>query len=113
MYRVEVLDSCCRQVDSDSFVRIGALLKALRDIQHDRLYWGFLDGRAKPIRKGKWKENDWVLCDRYLPYQVESQRAKCGVHISHYGGLNINQSIHVHAEYSFSGEKTSLSSGEA
>lgn len=58
------------QVDSDSYVRVGGLLKALKDISHPRLYWGFLDGRAKPIRKGKWKETDWLLCDRYLPYQV-------------------------------------------
>ncbi|WKX95830.1 hypothetical protein Q1695_012350 [Nippostrongylus brasiliensis] len=58
------------KVDSDSFVRLGAFLKALKDIQHPRLYWGFLDGRAKPIRKGKWREGDWMLCDRYLPYQL-------------------------------------------
>lgn len=58
------------KVDSDSFVRLGAVLKSLKDIQHPRLYWGFLDGRAKPIRKGKWRESDWMLCDRYLPYQL-------------------------------------------
>ncbi|VDM72037.1 unnamed protein product [Strongylus vulgaris] len=58
------------KVDSDSFVRLGAVIKALKDIQHPRLYWGFLDGRAKPIRKGKWREADWILCDRYLPYQL-------------------------------------------
>lgn len=23
-------------------------------------------------RKGKWKESEWILCDRYLPYQVLS-----------------------------------------
>uniref|UniRef100_A0A0K0CXF5 Hexosyltransferase n=1 Tax=Angiostrongylus cantonensis TaxID=6313 RepID=A0A0K0CXF5_ANGCA len=49
---------------------LGAIIKALKDIQHPRLYWGFLDGRAKPIRKGKWRETDWILCDRYLPYQL-------------------------------------------
>jgi len=58
------------KVDSDSFVRVGAVLKSLRDIAHPRLYWGFLDGRAKPFRTGKWKEVDWMLCDRYLPYQL-------------------------------------------
>ncbi|CAI4221334.1 unnamed protein product [Auanema sp. JU1783] len=58
------------KIDSDSFVRIGAFVKALKDVQHPRLYWGFLDGRAKPIRKGKWKESNWMLCDRYLPYQL-------------------------------------------
>jgi galactosylxylosylprotein 3-beta-galactosyltransferase len=58
------------KVDSDSFVRVGAILKSLRDIANPRLYWGFLDGRAKPFRTGKWKEIDWMLCDRYLPYQL-------------------------------------------
>ncbi|PAV84707.1 hypothetical protein WR25_02256 [Diploscapter pachys] len=58
------------KVDSDSFVRIGSLLSSLLDFRHERLYWGFLDGRAKPIRKGKWRESDWILCDRYLPYQL-------------------------------------------
>uniref|UniRef100_A0A914E9V7 Hexosyltransferase n=1 Tax=Acrobeloides nanus TaxID=290746 RepID=A0A914E9V7_9BILA len=58
------------KVDSDSFVRLGALLKSLKDIEHSMLYWGFLDGRARPFRKGKWKEPDWILCDRYLPYQL-------------------------------------------
>ncbi|TMS33876.1 hypothetical protein L596_001565 [Steinernema carpocapsae] len=57
------------KVDSDSFVRLGSFLKALKDVSHPSLYWGFLDGRAKPFRKGKWKEKDWMLCDRYLPYQ--------------------------------------------
>uniref|UniRef100_A0A1I7UGX4 Hexosyltransferase n=1 Tax=Caenorhabditis tropicalis TaxID=1561998 RepID=A0A1I7UGX4_9PELO len=42
----------------------------LKTVQHPMLYWGFLDGRAKPFRKGKWKEPEWNLCDRYLPYQL-------------------------------------------
>uniref|UniRef100_A0A915MPR5 Hexosyltransferase n=1 Tax=Meloidogyne javanica TaxID=6303 RepID=A0A915MPR5_MELJA len=59
------------KVDDDSFVRLGALLNAFKDIeQHPLLYWGFLDGRAKPMRGGKWAENEWRLCDRYLPYQL-------------------------------------------
>ncbi|KAK6028634.1 N-acetyllactosaminide 3-alpha-galactosyltransferase, partial [Ostertagia ostertagi] len=64
------------KVDSDSFVRLGAFIKSLKDIQHPRLYWGFLDGRAKPFRKGKWREADWMLCDRYLPYQL-NHRVLC------------------------------------
>lgn len=34
------------------------------------LYWGFLDGRAKPFRQGKWREPSYFVCDRYLPYQL-------------------------------------------
>ncbi|CAD6192091.1 unnamed protein product [Caenorhabditis auriculariae] len=58
------------KTDADSFVRIKGLLGALREVQHPMLYWGFLDGRAKPRRKGKWSEPEWMLCDRYLPYQL-------------------------------------------
>jgi len=58
------------KMDGDSFVRLGSPLKSLRDISHPRLYWGFLDGRARPFRKGKWQEREWILCDRYLPYQL-------------------------------------------
>ncbi|VDN06592.1 unnamed protein product [Thelazia callipaeda] len=66
MYKFQFL----LKVDSDSFVRLKGLMKALKDIEHPRLYWGFLDGRAKPKRKGKWAEKDWVICDRYVPYQL-------------------------------------------
>lgn len=58
------------KVDSDSFVKLGSLLKSLKDIENPHLYWGFLDGRAKPFLNGKWKETKWKLCDHYLPYQV-------------------------------------------
>uniref|UniRef100_A0A915EC34 Hexosyltransferase n=1 Tax=Ditylenchus dipsaci TaxID=166011 RepID=A0A915EC34_9BILA len=71
-YAVDTFDfKFILKVDGDSFVRLGSLLKSLKDIEHPRLYWGFLDGRAKPFRKGKWKETGgWILCDRYLPYQL-------------------------------------------
>ncbi|KAL3069769.1 hypothetical protein niasHS_016003 [Heterodera schachtii] len=60
------------KADGDSFVRLGALLHALRSVAHPFLYWGFLDGRARPQRAvgGKWREEQWQLCDRYLPYQL-------------------------------------------
>ncbi|CAD5216776.1 unnamed protein product [Bursaphelenchus xylophilus] len=58
------------KTDTDSFVQIGRLQKALKDVAHPMLYYGFLDGRAKPFRRGKYREKDWVLCDRYLPYQL-------------------------------------------
>ncbi|KAI6242612.1 UBIQUITIN-CONJUGAT-2 domain-containing protein [Aphelenchoides fujianensis] len=58
------------KTDTDSFVRVGHLLKALRDVENPHLYWGFLDGRAKPFRRGKYKEPGYVVCDRYLPYHL-------------------------------------------
>ncbi|CAH0557980.1 unnamed protein product [Brassicogethes aeneus] len=34
------------------------------------LYWGYFNGNAKIKSTGKWKENNWIFCDRYLPYAV-------------------------------------------
>lgn len=34
------------------------------------LYWGYFNGNADIKRKGKWKEPDWVACDKYLPYAL-------------------------------------------
>lgn len=36
----------------------------------NNLYWGYFNGNANIKTKGKWKENDWILCDRYLPYAL-------------------------------------------
>lgn len=58
--------------DDDSFVNVPLLVKELRNklrnIKH--LYWGFFDGRANVKRVGKWKEKEWILCDKYLPYAL-------------------------------------------
>uniref|UniRef100_A0A914HGV1 Hexosyltransferase n=1 Tax=Globodera rostochiensis TaxID=31243 RepID=A0A914HGV1_GLORO len=71
-FAVEAVDfAFVLKTDGDSFVRLGALLQALRTVAHPFLYWGFLDGRARPKRLGgKWREEEWRLCDRYLPYQL-------------------------------------------
>lgn len=37
---------------------------------HKGLYWGYFDGRAKVYLHGKWQEQDWFLCDNYLPYAL-------------------------------------------
>ncbi|XP_046556658.1 LOW QUALITY PROTEIN: beta-1,3-galactosyltransferase 6-like [Haliotis rubra] len=58
------------KVDDDSFVRLDALLKELKFKDEEKLYWGFFDGRAHVKQRGKWKEQEWVLCDRYLPYAL-------------------------------------------
>ena len=57
--------------DDDTFVLLDPLVKELskRDSSNS-LYWGFFDGRATAKRKGKWVEQDWFLCDKYLPYAL-------------------------------------------
>lgn len=58
--------------DDDSFVNVPHLVNELRNrfmnVKH--LYWGFFDGRANVKRVGKWKEKEWILCDKYLPYAL-------------------------------------------
>lgn len=58
--------------DDDSFVLIPNVVKELqkRFTVHKHLYWGYFDGRAHIKQSGKWKEKNWFLCDRYLPYAL-------------------------------------------
>nr|XP_045595055.1 beta-1,3-galactosyltransferase 6-like isoform X1 [Procambarus clarkii] len=57
--------------DDDTYVQVSQLHKELKSVPYkQRLYWGFFDGRATPKKSGPWKEADWVLCDRYLPYAL-------------------------------------------
>lgn len=58
--------------DDDSYVQSKAILEELMQWQskgrHLMLYWGFFRGDSTVKKSGKWKENNWFLCDRYLPY---------------------------------------------
>ena len=56
------------KIDDDSYVRISGLLDSLSQQPQERLYWGFFKGGANVFKKGKWREEDWFLCDTYLPY---------------------------------------------
>ncbi|RXG69039.1 Beta-1,3-galactosyltransferase 6 [Armadillidium vulgare] len=59
------------KVDDDSYVNLPKLHQTMKSIPYkQRLYWGFFDGRATPLRRGQWKESDWILCDRYIPYAL-------------------------------------------
>ncbi|CAL1294966.1 unnamed protein product [Larinioides sclopetarius] len=58
------------KVDDDSFVRLDVLYSELTKQPHEKLYWGFFNGQARVKTKGKWKESNWFLCDRYLPYAL-------------------------------------------
>lgn len=57
------------KVDDDSFVDVRTLIRELtRKEDNKKLYWGYFNGRAKIQLRGKWQEENWNLCDRYLPY---------------------------------------------
>lgn len=57
--------------DDDTYVQLTELHKELKSVPYkQRLYWGFFDGSASPRKAGPWKEDEWVLCDRYLPYAL-------------------------------------------
>lgn len=34
------------------------------------IYWGYFHGAAHVKQKGKWKEDDWILCDNYITYAL-------------------------------------------
>jgi galactosylxylosylprotein 3-beta-galactosyltransferase len=66
--------------DDDSYVKLDYLsvdlleyakkLKAARAEKSIELYWGFFNGRANIKKSGQWKEVNYDLCDRYLPYAL-------------------------------------------
>ncbi|XP_068732021.1 beta-1,3-galactosyltransferase 6-like [Montipora capricornis] len=57
------------KVDDDTFVRLDIILSELeKNFSRTKLYWGFFRGDAHVKFHGPWAENDWHLCDRYLPY---------------------------------------------
>ena len=60
------------KTDDDSYARVLNIVDELRT-KYDHLktlYWGFFDGSAHVKKAGKWKESNWFLCDRYLPYAL-------------------------------------------
>ena len=57
--------------DDDTYVRVGAILSELkRRKSRKSLYWGYFSGQNKPFTKGKWAENNWFLCDHFLPFAM-------------------------------------------
>lgn len=78
------------KVDDDSFVRLDALVKELQEkyVNDTRLYWGFFDGRATPKRRGKWNEDNWFMCDRYLPYALGGGYV-IGADLAYFVGKNV------------------------
>jgi len=56
--------------DDDSFVNVPLIVNELEKMPKKRFYWGYFDGNAHIKKKGKFKETEWILCDRYLPYAL-------------------------------------------
>lgn len=45
-------------------------VKSMFLVANMSLYWGYFHGNAKIKTSGKWKESDWIVCDRYVPYAL-------------------------------------------
>lgn len=71
------------KTDDDTFVKLDHLLEELHeydefisqkqysaDEPRPDLYWGYFNGRASIKTRGAWKEGNFNLCDRYLPYAL-------------------------------------------
>jgi len=58
--------------DDDTFINTPLLAEEIRKsaYQQQRIYWGFFDGRAPVLKKGKWSEPSYQICDRYVPYAL-------------------------------------------
>lgn len=71
------------KVDDDSYVKLDYLLEDLYEYDNivnskqysvkfvrPELYWGYFNGRASIKMRGQWKERNFNLCERYLPYAL-------------------------------------------
>uniref|UniRef100_A0A1B0CTY4 Putative vacuolar assembly/sorting protein vps41 n=1 Tax=Lutzomyia longipalpis TaxID=7200 RepID=A0A1B0CTY4_LUTLO len=73
------------ECDDDTFVDLAILLQDLQTYHtrskivygkddstypFPRLYWGYFHGKAYVKTSGQWKEQNFDLCDRYMPYAL-------------------------------------------
>lgn len=70
------------KVDDDTYLKLDLLSEDLLSyyeklhrvhLKHRKsveLYWGYFKGAATIQQRGQWKESNYKLCDRYLPYAV-------------------------------------------
>ncbi|KAF7278965.1 hypothetical protein GWI33_007774 [Rhynchophorus ferrugineus] len=52
------------------FISINIQVNKNIDINNINLYWGYFNGNARVKSTGKWKEVDWITCDKYVPYAL-------------------------------------------
>lgn len=56
--------------DASPFIRSN--IQVNKDVRQNelQLYWGYFHGSARIKTGGKWKESNWITCDRYVPYTL-------------------------------------------
>ena len=58
-------------MDDDTFVHVQALVSYLKTAKYGQsLYMGYFSGKEIVVKNktSKWYEEDYDLCDRYIPY---------------------------------------------
>lgn len=71
------------KTDDDTYVKLDYLIEDLHKYDKEmkrkqstvngvrpELYWGYFNGRANRKTSGQWKETNFNLCERYLPYAL-------------------------------------------
>lgn len=57
------------KTDDDAFIKLDTVESELKSRVSTRpLYWGFILTNESPQARGQWKETQWDLCKKYLPY---------------------------------------------
>lgn len=59
--------------DDDLFIRLDQALAGVNSIKKQyqkRIYWGYFEGSATPMRTGKYQEHNWLKCPNYFPYAL-------------------------------------------
>lgn len=58
--------------DDDTYARIDSLqtelMQRYTNSPKEMLYYGYFYGKGQVKKSGPWKETEWQLCDRYIPY---------------------------------------------
>ncbi|XP_045471894.1 beta-1,3-galactosyltransferase 6 [Harmonia axyridis] len=56
--------------NNSPYLRINLQVNSEETRNNLSLYWGYFDGRATMHKKGKWKDQNWIACDKYIPYAL-------------------------------------------
>lgn len=70
LYLKSILDTY--EEKNSPYIRINAQVNThIKKERHNlQIYWGYFHGNARVKNSGKWKEDNWILCDNYLPYAL-------------------------------------------